>query len=336
MVAPNLVRQAARRLEEKRRDAREPGAEAAKPSDIPLEGWRQILLRAWGSFNRDQILAVAAGVTYFALLALFPAVAAFVSLYGLVANVADTERQVAQLAGVLPAGALKIVGDQMTRLATTPHGSLGAAFAAGLLISVWSANAGIKALIAGLNIAYEERERRGFFVLNAVSLGFTVGVVILAVAAMAAVAAAPAALQLLHLEKLEALSVLRWPVLLLAVAGLCSLLYRFGPCRQQARWRWITPGGAVATLLWLIMSILFSWYVGNFGAYDKTYGSLGALVGFMTWIWLSVTVVLLGAELNAETERQTTVDTTTGDPVPPGFRGASVTDRSREGPDARG
>ncbi len=137
-----------------------------------------------------------------------------------------------------------------------------------------------------------------------------------------------ATLEILHLGHLTGVSLLRWPALLVAAGLLCSLLYRFGPSREQARWRWITPGGMVAAVLWIVMSILFSWYVGNFGHYDRTYGSLGALLGFMTWIWLSVTVVLLGGELNAETERQTSVDTTTGAPLPHGARGAAITDRT--------
>lgn len=282
---------------------------ASSPSQIPLAGWRQILARTWAETNADQIPAVAAGVTFFGLLALFPALAAFVSLYGLFADVDMARRQILALRGLLPGGAVTVLGDQMVRLASTGHARLGLSFAVSFVVSMWSANAGVKALLAGLNVAYEQTERRGFLVLNAVSLGFTLGATLLALAGTAAVAAAPATLARLGLGEAAAISLLRWPVLILAMVGALSLLYRFGPCRAKVRWRWVTPGGVAASLGWVAMSLGFSWYVGNFGHYDATYGSLGAIVGFMTWIWLSLIVVLFGAELNAETERQTSVDT---------------------------
>ena len=288
-----------------------PGHAATRPSEIPLKGWWRIFERAFKEFNNDQIPAVAAGITFYGLLAMFPAVGAFVSLYGLFANVDDARRQVVGLSGILPNGAVSVIGDQMTRLASASHGRLGAAFLVSLLLSIWSSNAGIKALFAGLNVAYEETERRKFFLLNAVSLTFTVGVTVFAIIAVSAVVAVPAALSMLGVSGVSGVSLLRWPVLLLVVAGLVSLLYRYGPCRGRARWRWITPGGLVAALGWMIMSFLFSWYVSNFGNYDRTYGPLGAVIGFMTWIWLSMIVVLFGAELNSELELQIGVDART-------------------------
>ncbi len=167
-------------------------------------------------------------------------------------------------------------------------------------------------MIAGLNTAYEVKERRKFIPLNLLSLSFTIAAVVLAILGMAAIAAAPATLAMAHLEHLRGLSLLRWPALLTIIVFNLAVLYRYGPCREHARWRWVTPGGIVAALGWLAMSLVFSLYVANFGHYDRTYGSLGAVVGFMTWIWLSLVVVLFGAELNAELERQTSADTTSG------------------------
>jgi membrane protein len=303
-----------------------PGRDAASPGQIPLAGWKQIGLRTWTEFNADQIPAVAGGVTFFCLLALFPALGAFVSLYGLISNVEDARRQIVGLGGVLPGGAVTVIGDQMTRLTTTNHTHLGFAFATGLLISIWSSNAGVKALMSGLNVAYEEREKRTFIGLNLMSLLFTVGLTLFAVFSIAAVVAAPEFLSSLGLPHVEGESLARWPLVLIATISLLALLYRFGPSREHARWRWITPGSVLAAVLWMAMSIGFSLYVANFGHYDRTYGPLGAMIGFMTWTWLSVTVVLLGAELNSELEQQTSIDTTTGPPQPVGQRGASVAD----------
>ena len=273
-------------------------------------------MRTWKAFNADQILAVAGGVTFFCLLALFPALGAFVSVYGLISNVDDARREIVSMAGVLPGGAVTVIGDQMTRLAATNHAHLGLAFTTGLLISVWSANAGVKALMSGLNVAYEEREKRSFIALNLISLGFTVGLTVFSVAGTALAVAAPRALAVVGLGPLTGEGLLRWPVLAVVIFSLLALLYRYGPSREHARWRWITPGSALAGAIWMLMSIGFSLYVANFGHYNQTYGALGALIGFMTWIWLSVTVVLLGAELNSQLEQQTSVDTTTGAPMP--------------------
>jgi len=287
---------ALRRLERDHPDAA-PGA----AEDILARGWFQGAGRIWVAFNRDQIPAVSAGVTFFSLLALFPALGAFVSLYGLVANVADARRQILSLSGLLPGGAVAVIGDQMTRLTKTNHTHLGLAFVAGLLISIWSANAGVKALMAGLNAAYEARETRTFVRLNLLSLGFTGGIVVFTVIACAALALAP---QAINLADHPNAGLLRWPVILVVMIGLLTLLYRYGPARTHGSGRWITPGSTFAAAAWMVMSLLFSLYVANFGHYDRTYGSLGAIVGFMTWIWLSVIVVLVGAELNWELEQR--------------------------------
>jgi membrane protein len=300
--------------------------QARSPLGISRRGWFAVLAATVREFGHDQIPAVAASGTFYALLALFPALAAFVSLYGLVADVDKARRQILTLGGVLPGGAISVIDQQLTRLAQTDHGSLGLAFVTGLAISVLSANAGMKALIAGLNIAYEERETRTFIALNLTSLGFTLAAIVFSVVGIAAVIAAPGLLRSLGLGAIYGLTALKWPLLLVIVTGAVSLIYRYGPSRAQARWRWVAPGGLAAAVGWMGMSLMFSWYVANFGHYNQTYGSLGAVIGFMTWIWLSLIVVLFGAELNAELELRTAVDTTTGPPKPPGQRGAYVAD----------
>lgn len=274
-----------------------------KPVASGGRGWMAVLRRTFHEFNDDRVPAVAAGATFFALLALFPALGVFVSLYGLFADVEVARRQILALSGLLPEGGVTVLSEQLTRLAAAPHASLGLTFALSLVLSIWSSNAGMKGVIAGLNIAYETSERRNFVKLNLVSLAFTACAIVLAIVAVTTVAATPRALTLLHLSNLQGLALLRWPVLLVVLIGLFSVLYRYGPNRPEAPWRWITPGGAFAAVAWIGMSLAFSLYVGRFGHYDKTYGSLGAVVGFMTWIWLSLIVLLLGAEFNSELEK---------------------------------
>jgi membrane protein len=275
---------------------------AGSPAQVSRRGWLAIAKRTVAEFNEDHIPAVAAGSTFFALLALFPALGVFVSLYGLFGDIAGAQRQIAALQGVLPEGGVKVLSDQITRLALTPPASLTLTFVVSLLFSVWSSNAGMKGLIAGLNVAYELRERRNFIKLNLVSLAFTAGAIVFAMLAMSAIVAVPQVLAIAGLQVSAAASLLRWPLMLVVTAGLLSVVYRWGPSPHGAKWRWITPGGVLAAVLWMAMSFAFSAYVGRFGHYDKTYGSLGAIVGFMTWIWLSLITVLLGAEFNSEME----------------------------------
>ncbi|MGH6957408.1 MAG: YihY/virulence factor BrkB family protein [Caulobacteraceae bacterium] len=281
-----------------------PAATRRTPREGGWRRWKAIALTAFREFGQDRISAAAGGVTFFMLLALFPALSAVVSLYSLMADVHGAEGQIEGLAGLLPGGALKVLGGELRRLASTAHGALGFAFAISLAVSIWSANTGVKALMEGLNVAYETKERRGFVRLNLVSLAFTLSAIAAAAAGVAFVVAAPGVLAGLGLGGASVLGVLRWPFLFVVAVLLLSALYRFGPSRPGARWRWITPGGVTAALGWMIMSALFSWYVANFGHYDKTYGSLGAIVGFLTWIWLSLMVVMFGAELNAAAEAE--------------------------------
>jgi membrane protein len=270
------------------------------PAPVLPRDWRDVAANAWREFNEDHITAVAAGAAFFCLLALFPALGVFVSLYGLFGDVAKARAEIVSLGGFLPEGGVTVLTQQIDRLTALPPGKLGLTFVTSLIISVWSANAGMKAVFAGLNIAYEQKEERRFLELNGQSLAFTAGAIVVAMASAAAIGATPWMLAHLHLLTVRPL---RWPILLIAILSLISVLYRFGPSYRRHRWRWITPGAVFASLGWVAMSLAFSVYVDNFGSYDRTYGSLGAVVGFMTWIWLTLTVVLAGAELNCELER---------------------------------
>ena len=304
------------------------GRLASRPSEISRRGWKDILWRVYSEASEDRILSVAAGMTFYGLLAVFPAVSAFVALYGLIADASTINEHIAELMFILPAGAGEIIADQVKRSVEASTGGLSVSFLVSFLFALWSANAGMKATFDGLNVAYEEREKRGLIALNAQSLLFTVLAILAALAAVLAVVVAPIVLQLFYLDKVveTTISLLRWPLMAVCIMFALAVLYRFGPSRAEAKWRWVTWGSAVAALLWLIISFAFSWYVSGFGSYDKNYGALGAVIGFMTWIWLSAAVILLGAELNAEMEHQTILDTTTGTPKPLGLRGARMAD----------
>ena len=302
------------------------GRSAEKPSDIPARGWKDILWRVYAGISDDRILANAAAVTFYALLALFPAIAALVSIYGFFADPASIEQHLDSMSGVLPGGAIDVIRDQLSRLAAEPRGTLGLSFLLGLIISLWSANGGIKALFDALNVVYEEKEKRSFFRLNAVTLGFTVAMIGFLIAALACIVALPVALNYLPGFVGFVLNIVRWPVMLVLVALALACIYRYGPSRDEPKWRWITWGSALAALAWLGFSAVFSFYAGNFGTFNKTYGSLGAVIGFMMWMWLSVAVILVGAKLNAETEHQTARDTTEGTPEPIGARRAKMAD----------
>lgn len=306
----------------------ERGRHADSPAEIPARGWKDILWRTYEEFGNDRIMAVAAGVTFYALLALFPAIAALVSIYGLFADPLTIESHLSAMAGFLPGGAMEIIGEQVKRIAGQGGGTLGVSFIIGLVVSLWSANAGMKAIIDALNIVYEEEEKRGFIALNLQSLAFTFGAILFVILAIGGIVVLPILLDFVGLGSTAEtlLSLARWPVLLLVVVAGLAVIYRYGPSRDKAEWKWVSPGGLLAAVLWLGGSMLFSWYVSNFGNYNETYGSLGAVIGFMTWIWISTMVVLLGAELNAETEHQTSKDSTEGAHQPMGARGAAMAD----------
>jgi len=286
------------------------------------------LWRVYERFSRDRILLVAAGVTFYALLAFFPAIAALVSLYGLFADPSTVTKHLADLSGILPGGAMDLISDQVKRITSKGSGTLGFAFFSGLAISLWSANAGMKAIFDALNVVYEEEEKRSFVALTLQALACTLGALVFFLLTLGAVVVLPVVLKVLPFGNVVEwlLTILRWPILYGVVVLGLACIYRYGPSRDKAQWRWLTWGSALAAAVWLVVSMLFSWYVANFGTYNETYGSLGAAVGFMTWVWLSTTVVLVGAEINAEMEHQTARDTTVRPEKPMGARGARMAD----------
>ncbi len=304
------------------------GRQATSPVDIPARGWKDILWRVYGNIGEHRILALAAGMTYYSLLAIFPAIAALVAIYGFFSDPGSIAKHLDDVSGFIPSGAVDVAREQLTRVTTKGDRTLGFTFVIGLAISLWTANAAMKSLFDTLNIVYGEEEKRGFVKLNAISLGFTVGGIAFVLAALGAVVVVPVVLQYVGLSNAADLLVRigRWPALFIALAFALACVYRFGPSRQAPRWSWITWGSAAAAILWLAASAMFSFYAANFGTFNATYGSLGAVIGFMTWLWISAIVILLGAELNAEMEHQTARDTTTGRPKPLGGRGAKMAD----------
>lgn len=305
------------------------GACADEPYQIPSGGWLDIIRRTYHEVDRDRVLAVAAGVTFYGLLALFPALTALVSLYGLAAEPGTISQQLVMLDGFLPSGATDFLRDQIARIASGGETTLGLTALASIIFAIWSANAGVKALFDALNVAYGEDEKRGFLALNLVSLLFTTGILLFVLTAIAAIAVLPVLFDYLYLGGATVLliSVARWPMLIAILLGGLAILYRYGPSRDQAQWTWVSPGAIFSSLAWLIGSLLFSWYVANFEDYNKTYGAIGAVIGLLTWMWLSASIVLIGAEINSEAERQTDRDTTRGPPMPIGMRGADAADR---------
>ena len=317
--------------------AREPGRgrEAHTPAQIPPRGWKDILWRVVWSSSADRILATSGGVAFFALLAVFPAIATVVSLYGLFADASTIAGHLSLLSGILPDGVLELFREQITLVAVQKAGKLGTAFVVGFLVALWSANSGIAALFDALNVVYDEKEKRSLVKFYGTTLLFTIGAIGFVIVAISSVVIVPVLLNLLgYATSAERfIAILRWPVLLAVVIGALAFVYRYGPSRRDPKWRWVTPGSVVASVLWIAASMLFSWYVANFDSYNKTYGSLGAAVGFMTWTWLSAVIVLLGAELNAEMEHQTARDTTEGRPKPLGSRDAMMADHVGEAQD---
>jgi membrane protein len=312
--------------------AREPGRgrEANTPEQIPLRGWRDILWRVFWSVSEDRILSTSGGVAFFALLAVFPGIAAIVSLYGLFADASTIGKHLSLLSGFLPDGVLQLFAE--TLIFRQGNETLGTAFVVGLLIALGSANSGMAALFDALNVVYNEREKRNLVRFYASTFLFTLAGVVFVILAITGVVVLPIMLKFVGLasttERLFA--ILRWPVLLVTIVASLACIYRYGPSRRDARWRWVTWGSILGGSLWMVTSMLFSWYVATFDTYNKIYGSLGAGVGFMIWLWISVVIVLLGGALNAQMEHQTARDTTEGGSKPLGSRGAMMADHIGE------
>jgi membrane protein len=281
--------------------------QVSTPRHLPghtSEKWKQVALGIYERINRDRILATAAGVVFYGLLAIFPAVTALVSSYGLFADPATIAANLQSLALMLPEGSFAIVQDEIGRVVAERDGTLGITFIFGLVLATWSANAGMKAVIDALNVACEVEEKRGWVRLNLVSLAFTVTALAAILIMVAAVIGVPLALKHVGLDHQAELllQIGRWPLLALVLFIALLVLYRYGPSRRAPNWRWLVTGAMAAVVLWLIGSALLSWYLSNFANYTATYGSLGAAIGFMTWMWMSAIIVLVGAELNSEIE----------------------------------
>src|SRR5208283_4442083 len=309
------------------------GRDADSPAEIPARGWWQVVKRTYADIGEHRVLAEAASVTYYALLAIFPALAALVSLYGLFADPQTIEQQLRQLSAVIPGGGMQIIGQQLQSLSSKNGGALSVGVVIGLLVSLWSASSAVKSLFDALNAIYDESEKRSFMRRTLIALAFTLGLIGFLFAAIVIAAGLPAILAAVGLGGVTdvVLRLLRWPLLVVLVAVLLAVIYRYGPSRTEPKWRWVSPGGIVAAVLWVLASAAFTFYAQHFGSYNKTYGSLGAVIGFMTWIWISAAVVLIGAELNAELEHQTARDTTTGPDRPMGARGATKADTVAQG-----
>lgn len=307
----------------------EPGRGRSAPEvhHIPLRGWRDIAWRTFQEIGKDRLPIVAGGVTFYALLAVFPTLGAFVSLYGIVADVGAVRDQIVQLSLILPPGVVDLVGEQMLRLATAHQAALSLTFIASFLFAIWSANAGMNALFDGMNIAYGEAEKRNWFRRRALTLGFTAGAILVITALSFLLVALPLSLRQYGLAPSEIWWIpFSWLLALFVVIAVFIALYRFGPSRSLARWAWVWPGAIAAAVGWLVGSVAFSIYIGRFANYADAYGPLGTVIAFMVWIWFSAMVMLLGAEFNAEIEHQTAIDTTTGPEAPMGARGAAMAD----------
>jgi len=297
------------------------------PFQIPGLGWKDILWRTYREMGRDRLPTLAGGITYYILLATFPAIAAFVSLYGLFSDVASVERQLAGLSAILPRDAVALIGAQMIRLATQGHTTLSLAFVVATLLSVWSANAGMKSLVDALNVTFDETEKRDYVHRSFFTYIATFGALVFLALVISVTIAAPVFFHDLGLRRVRLWwGIVRWLAVFLFAATAFTLLYRYAPSRKHAKWRWVVFGGVGAAGAWMIASLIFSWWVNNVAHFGVTYGSLGAMVAYMLWVWVSAMVVLTGAELNAEIEHQTAVDTTIGAERDIGERGAVMAD----------
>ncbi len=276
----------------------------------------------------DRVLSIAGGVSFFVLLAIFPAITAMVSAYGLFFSPSIITDNLSLLNDVVPENVLSIVHEQASHIASNSGGALSIGIVVGILVSLWSTMSGVKAMIDALNVIYEQKETRSFIRLNLIALGFTLASIAAFLLIVGCIIVLPLILSFIGFGDLTQMltRVARWPVLVLVVLAGLAVLYRYGPDRRAARWQWVSVGSLLATVTWLIASFLFSWYLSKFANYNATYGSLGAAVGVMVWLWISATVMLVGAELNAEIEHQTARDSTVGIDKPLGARGAVMAD----------
>jgi membrane protein len=299
------------------------------PRDLDYRDWRGVVTRVWNGISADNISLVAAGCAFYALLAMVPALSALVVLYGLIADPAQVQEQVAAASGVIPAEVRDILANELSEMAGASPTGLSWGLAVTLGLAIWYASTAVKSLILALNIALKEEETRGLIKFNLIGLALTVLLIASVILALVTIVGVPAVLAYLGLDgQLDlVLRLVRWPILAIFVILGLAVLYRLAPCRASARWRWVSHGAVLATLIWLAASVGFSIYVSNFGNFNATYGSLGAIVVVLFWLYISAFVIIIGARLNGEIEHATALDTTTGRPRPIGQRGAFFADR---------
>ncbi len=308
------------------------GRLADNPADIPWLGWKAVLRRTFIEMLSDRVSLVAAGCAFYATLALFPAISMLISVYGLLFDPVTVEPQLEALRDLLPPTAFTLISERVHMLVTRPPSSLGWSLALSTALALWSSATGVKSILAALNLAYEEREQRSLLHYQLMAFAITLCAILSAAIGLALLVGLPAVLSYFGVSAYQKTLIrgASFAMLVLSLLLGLSLLYRYGPCRQRPRWRWVTPGSLVATILWIAASALFSSYVTNIASYDVTYGPLGTVVGVMMWFFVTVYAVLLGAELNAELELQTARDSTDGPPLPLGARGAFVADHVAE------
>ncbi|MFW8635141.1 YihY/virulence factor BrkB family protein [Cribrihabitans pelagius] len=308
------------------------GRHADAPQQIPPKGWKDIALRVKDELASDHISLIAAGVAFYGLLALFPAITALLAIGGLLIEPKQIIDQISQLSGVVPQEVMDIITGQATAVAGSREGGLGLTAVAGILIAIYSASKGMNSLIEGMNVAYDEDEKRGYFMKTFVTLALTVFLIIGLLFGMVATIAVPSAVALLNagpvVEILGTLAV--WAVLVLMTMAGLAVLYRYGPSRDKPEFQWVSAGAIAACVLWIIGSAGFAFYVANFGSYNESFGTLAGAVVLLMWFWISAFIILLGAELNSEMEAQTVKDTTVGPDEPMGERGAVKADKLGE------
>lgn len=293
-----------------RSDAASRGRDAEAPQRIPKKGWVEVLKRTKAEAKSDNLPLLAAGVAFYALLSLVPALAAMVSIYGLVADPADIDRQVSDALAAAPAEVRDLVSQQLESVTSQSGGGLGLTVVVSVLLALWSASSGMKHLMTAINVAYDEDETRGFLALRLRALALTVGAILFAVVAVGVITVVP----------------LAFPLLAVGVVAGLAVLYRYAPDRDEPKWSWTAPGTIVAAVGWVIASLLFSLYTSTMGSYAETYGALGAVVVLMLWLMITAAMIVVGAEVNAEAERETAEDTTKGPDRPLGTRDAYAAD----------
>lgn len=288
------------------------GHYAEKPRQIPKKGWKEILLRVKDDIGNDNLSIISAGIAFFLFLALFPAIGALLSIYGLVMDPQHVQEQVSQLTGILPEQGQQFLSGMLENVAGQSNSALGWGVALSVLLSLWSANAGTKALFKGVNIVYDETDTRSFIKETAITLAFTLVAIVVFIICISVIVAIPALIGSLGLPAVVVTVVewVRWLILGAIVVFSIAAVYKYAPVRDNPMFKWVSWGALIATILWLVGSVLFSFYVSNFGNFDETYGAVAAVIIMMLWLYLTCFLILIGAEINAEMEQQTRKDTT--------------------------